>query len=142
MESKRFRTAAVSAAALVLLAVLTAPAHRGGHDGPHGGALYEGAKHKYHAELKFDHTAKQATVWILDGKAKNLVPIKAKTIEMHIKGVKDAVALSAVPDKKGAATASKFVGKHDRFAAKIKFEDIEFKIQLDDGKVHTFTYEP
>ena len=48
------------------------------HKVPHGGALYEGAEHKFHAELKLDAKSKEVTVFILDGKAKKLVPIKAK----------------------------------------------------------------
>jgi hypothetical protein len=126
---------------LVFAVVLAAgmPAHA--HEGPHGGALYEGAKHKYHAELKVNEKDKAVTVYILDDKAKKAVPIKAKTIEMRIKGVSEPIVLNAVPSKDDPGTSSQFVGKNDRFGTKLKFDELEFSIKVDGKEAHKFTYE-
>src|SRR2546425_656259 len=99
---------------VVALAVLAVAAGVTAHGGetPEGG-LYEGADHKFHARLKLDQDKQQATVWILDGKAKKQVPIKAKTIAVLIKGA-DPIPLKALPEK-GAEMASRFAGKHERF---------------------------
>ncbi len=123
--------------AVVLAAGVTAYAHKG----PHGGALYEGAEHKFHAELKLDAKAKEATVYILDGKAKKLVPIKAKTIEMKVKGTTEPITLKAAPSKEDEKLSAKFVGTNDLFAKKLNPEDVEFKIKVDDKDAYTFTYE-
>lgn len=123
--------------AVVLAFGVTAFAHKG----PHGGALYEGAEHKFHAELKLDAKKNEATVYILDGKAKKLVPIKAKTIEMKIKGVSEPITLKAVPSKEDAGVSAQYVGTNELFGRKVKFDEIEFKIKVDDKDAHTFTYE-
>src|SRR5262245_43286822 len=51
-------------------------------EGPHGGVIIE--LDKYHGEFKPDHKAKSATVWILDEKAKNVVPIKAEKLRLIV----------------------------------------------------------
>jgi hypothetical protein len=112
-----------------------------GSAGTKGGALYEGAKHKYHARLKIDPAAKTATVDILDGRARKLVPIKAKTIHMRVKGLDAAIVLTAVPRKEAPGTATRYVGKHDRLAAKVEYADVVLDINPDGKKVHRFTLE-
>jgi hypothetical protein len=126
--------AAMSVVAMALVGV------RGG-EGAKDVALYEAANHKYHARLKVDAKKKTATVDILDGKVKKLVPIKAKTIEMVIKGEEAPIVLKAVPRKDDPATATRYVGKNERFAAKIKFEDVQFNIKIDGKKAQRFTYD-
>jgi hypothetical protein len=126
-------------AVVAVLALGLAVVHGG--EGAKGTGLYEAAEHKYHARLKIDSAKKTATVDILDSKVKKLVPIKAKTIEMIIKGVDTPIVLKAVPRKQDSTTATRFVGKHDRLAAKIKFEDVEFNINVDGKKAHRFTYD-
>jgi hypothetical protein len=136
MSIRRLTWPLVLAAALAL----TASWSLAGHNGPHGGALFEGVEHKYHAELKLDAKEKKATVWILDGKAKNEVPIPAKTIEMHVKGLNKPIVLNAVP-RKGSETATQYTGTHDRLGMKLKYEEVEFLIAVDGKKAHKFTYE-
>ena|SRR5436190_1218747 len=127
----------LAAVAILALSLVVA---RGG-EGVKGTGLYEAAEHKYHARLKIDPAKKTATVDILDSKVKKVVPIKAKTIEMLVKGVEAPIVLKAVPRKEDAGTATRFVGKHDRLAAKIKFEDVEFNINVDGKKALRFTFD-
>jgi hypothetical protein len=106
---------------------------RSDEKGPNGGVLYEGAKHKYHIELKVDSEKKSVTAYILDDKAKTAVPIKAKTITMKIKGVKEPVTLTAV-ESKGADTFSQFKGKADVFGGKLDWAGINVIAKIEDGK--------
>lgn len=100
-----------------------------GHDhpaeGPHNGALAEWGEEEYHVEFTVDHGQKQATVYILDGKAKQAMPIQAETITLVLKNVQPPanVTLRADPqqdDPKG--TASRFVGQHDALAKEMEFQ--------------------
>src|SRR5436309_2445034 len=94
-----------------------------GEKGPNGGILFEGAKHKYHIELKIDAEGKTATAYILDSKAKKAVPIKAKTIEVKIKGEKSPITLTGVASKD--QTFTQYKGKSDRFGKKLDFNEVE-----------------
>ncbi len=131
------RCSGLAAVAILALALVMA---RGG-EGDKSTGLYEGANHKYHARLKIDAAKKTATVDILDSKAKKAVPIKARTIEMVIKGTDTPIVLKAVPRKGQTDTASRFVGTSKRLAAKVKFEDVEFNIRVDGKKATRFTFD-
>jgi hypothetical protein len=81
-------------------------------------ALYEGAGHKFHIRLAIDVKNKTVTATILDGKAKNAVPIAEKSIKLKTKDVKDLVVLDAKDAKDGKASTfrvaiEKLGGKHD-----------------------------
>lgn len=76
-------------------AVVTDKHHEGdGHDhasaehasiGPHGGQLIElGSDEAFHAELVHDDNAHRVTVYILDGKAKNNVPISQPELLVNL----------------------------------------------------------
>lgn len=94
------------------------------HDeGPHGGTVMDFGK--YHAEFTVDHKAKAATVYILDGKVKNAVPVAAAKLLLSIKAPSFQTDLVAAPqdgDPKGKA--SRFVAKHDNFGKEQEFEGI------------------
>lgn len=60
-----------------------------GHDhaemGPHGGSLIELGDEEYHAELLHDEKNHAVTIYVLDSKAENTVPIKASEVTIEIK---------------------------------------------------------
>ncbi len=126
----------------VSAALLTVACFAFAENGPNGGALYEGAKHKFHAELKVDAKLQTATVYILDNKAQKQVPIPAKNLAMILKGTSAPIVFDAVPSKTDTKLASVFTAKDKRFATALKFEEIEFRFVVDNsGKIHTFQYE-
>jgi len=106
--------------------------------GPHGGTIIEFGK--YHAEFTVDHGKKQATVYVLDGKVKNAVPIAAVKLLLSIKSPQFQADLVAVPqdgDPKGKA--SRFVATHDNLGKEQEFEgtvsgEIDGKPYLGDFK--------
>lgn len=105
--------------------------------GPHGGALAElGDKEEYHAELTTDKAKKQATVYILDGKAAKTVAIKAKDITLTLKDAKPPVQvkLSADAQKDDKGGSSRFVGTHPKFAEEIDPDEVEVSVVVAEGK--------
>ena len=109
------------------------------HDeGPHGGTVIEFGK--YHGEFVVDHTKKTATVYILDGKVKNAVPISASKLLLSIKTPQFQADLFAVPqDSDPKGKCSRFVATHENFAKKQEFEgtvsgEIDGKPYLGDFK--------
>ena len=104
----------------------------GGHshssEGPHGGDLIELGNDKYHAELVHphdhgddshatgqarDHAHASVEVYILDGSAKNVVPIEAAEITLNLShdGKPEQFKLGARPSRKDPE------GKSSRFAS-------------------------
>jgi hypothetical protein len=106
--------------------------------GPHGGTVLDFGN--YHAEFCMDHAKKQATVYILDRKIKNPVPIPVTKLLLSIKKPTFQVDLVAAPldaDPKGSA--SRFVATHENFAKEQEFEgtvsgEIDGKPYLGDFK--------
>ncbi|HYT90034.1 MAG TPA: hypothetical protein VEL76_15110 [Gemmataceae bacterium] len=45
------------------------------------------------------------------------------------------------PQPRGAPAPGRFTGTHERFAAKLKYQDIELLINVDGKKDYTFTFE-
>ncbi len=91
--------------------------------GPHKGALAEWGEHDYILEFIADHDAKEATVYVLDGKAKDAKPIPSRTLTLSLKQspsvtfTLEAKPLASDPPRQ----ASRFVGKHDAIAEKKEF---------------------
>jgi hypothetical protein len=130
-------------AALVVLGGLAGLVARADedHKGPNGGVLFEGAKHKFHIELKIDTDKKTLTAWILDGKAKKAVPIKAKTIQVKIKGESKPITLDAVPGKGSPGSFTQYRARNGRFGTKVDFSKVEVVAQVVEGKP-AFTFKP
>ena len=89
------------------------PAHSHVHptEGPHRGALIELGREDYHAELVHDHAAKTVTIYMLDGAAKEAVPIDAKqlTLNLLVGGKPQQFHLAAQPQSADpAGTCSAF----------------------------------
>lgn len=94
-------------------------------EGPHGGALAEWGDEEYHAEFKADHEKKQATVYILDGKAKKAVPIAAETVTLTLTNFKPPVQIALKADPQGGdpkGKASRFTGTHDKLGTETEFK--------------------
>ena len=53
--------------------------------GPHEGMLIELGKEEYHAELVHDDAAGTVTIYLLDGSAKNAVPITPEEVVINLK---------------------------------------------------------
>ena len=79
----------------------------GGHDhgdhehaelGPHGGLLIELGDEEYHAELLHDEQTHTVTIYVLDAKAAETVPVSAPevVIQLDVKGKPQRFALAAV----------------------------------------------
>src|SRR5262245_45141705 len=91
--------------------------------GPHKGALAEWGDHDYILEFTVDHDTKEATIYVLDGKAQNAKPIPAKALTLGLKQSPPVtIPLEAKPlGTDPAGEASRFVGKHDALAEKKEF---------------------
>lgn len=106
--------------------------------GPHGGTVIEFGK--YHGEFVVDHAKKQATVYILDGKVKNAVPIAAEKLLLSIKSPMFQTDLKAMPqDSDPKGKSSRFVATHDNLGKEQEFEgtvsgEIDGKPYLGDFK--------
>lgn len=89
--------------------------HVHGESGPSGGVLASWGNEEYHAEFTVDHTTGEATVYTLDGTAKKVTPIDAKTLTLSLKETPVVVVtLEAKPqDGDPAGKSSRFVGKHE-----------------------------
>ncbi len=89
--------------------------------GPHGGTVLELGPH--HGEILFNHDAKEAVVYVLDGDAKKSHPVEADKLLLNVKVPQLSVELKAAPqDTDPAGKASKFVGTHEAFAKEQPFE--------------------
>jgi hypothetical protein len=91
--------------------------------GPHKGAIAEWGDHDYILEFTVDHDTKEATVYVLDGKAKDPKPIPSKALTLSLKQA-PAVTFTLDPKPQAgdpAGQASRFVGKHDTLAEKKEF---------------------
>lgn len=66
--------------------------------GPHGGQLIELGDEEYHAELLHDEQTHTVTIYVLDAKAAETVPVSAPevVIQLNVKGKSQRFALAAV----------------------------------------------
>jgi hypothetical protein len=88
----------------------------GGHvhdhpsEGPHHGQLIELGNEQYHGELLHDDATNTVTVYILDGAAKELVPIPEQevTLQLLVGEENKSYTLTAVPDAADSEAAAKF----------------------------------
>ena len=90
--------------------------------GPHGGTVADWGGGKYHIEFTVDHATQQATVYILDGDARQAVPIEADSLTLSIQQPAFQVELAAAPlPGESAGAASRFVGQHERLGVEQNF---------------------
>lgn len=112
--------------------------HDHGHEhptaGPHGGELIELGDEEYHAELVHDDKADEVTLYILDAKAKNAVPIEAKELVINLKhdGKPEQHKLAAAPlESDGAGKSSRFVAKGNAdLNEDLEHHDAEARLQV------------
>lgn len=102
---------------------MTADEHNHPTEGPHHGGLIELGNEEYHAELVHDDATGNVTVFILDGVAKQAVPIDATELSINLshEGTAEQFALTANPDVNDPA------GKSSRFSS----NDAELAEELD-----------
>jgi len=87
-----------------------AHAHVHPTEGPHHGSLIELGREDYHAELVHDVAANTVTIYMLDGAAKDAMPIDAKqlTLNLLVGGKPQQYQLTAKPqstDPEGRCSA-------------------------------------
>jgi len=87
-----------------------AHAHAHPSEGPHHGSLIELGREDYHAELVHDDATNTVTIYMLDGAAKDAVPIDAKqlTLNLLVGGKPQQFQLTAQPqsnDPEGICSA-------------------------------------
>jgi len=87
-----------------------AHAHVHPTEGPHHGSLIELGREDYHAELVHDDAANTVTIYMLDGAAKDSMPIDAKqlTLNLLVGGKPQQYQLTAKPqstDPEGRCSA-------------------------------------
>jgi hypothetical protein len=114
-----------------------------GHDhpseGPHGGELIELGNEEYHAELihpeGHDENAEEVvTIYILDGSAKETVPIEAAEVTINIShdGTPEQFKLAASPDEGDTdGLSSRFVSSEQDLVEHLHEEEIEFRLVVD-----------
>ena len=105
-----FGMGGVSAGAAQPKAQKGGPAHAHPTEGPHHGSLIELGREDYHAELVHDDATNTVTVYVLDGAAKDAVPIQAKqlTLNLLVGGKPQQYQLAARPqstDPEGMCSA-------------------------------------
>lgn len=83
--------------------------------GPSGGAVVEWGEEEYHLEFLADHATGEATVYVLDGTAKKVKAVSAKTLTLSVTATPPVtVRLDAKPQEGDAdGSSSRFVGKSD-----------------------------
>lgn len=93
-------------------------------EGPHHGSLIELGGEEYHGELVHDDEAGTVTIYVLDGSAKEAVPVDAPEATINVKhdGRAEQFQLAAKPD------AGDPEGKSSRFVS----EDRELAEHLDE----------
>ncbi len=108
-----------------------------GHDhpseGPHHGHLVELGGEEYHAEFVHDEQAGTITVYILDGAAKETVPIEAPEISINLKhdGQGEQFKLAASPDERDAeGKSSRFVSDDAELGEDLHREGAEAQLVL------------
>jgi hypothetical protein len=91
--------------------------------GPAGGVLASWGNDEYHAELVVDQPTGEATVYLLDGTAKKVTAIDAKTVTLSLKDTPPVVVtLEAKPqDGDPPGLSSRFIGRHDALKAGKEF---------------------
>ena len=116
-------------------------------EGPHGGHLVELAepgkenKEEYHAEWTHDDATGKVTVYILDGKAKETVPIAAETVVIKVKSgdKEESHELAAVDRTTGdKPTAFKFEVENKELLGKLEtLKAVTATVHIDvNGKPH------
>lgn len=99
----------------------TSPEEKGHEhpEAPHGGLIVEwgsSGKEEFHAEVVIDRTKKKVTVYVLDDKVKDAVPIDAKEIVLNLKAPVAQIKLKAEPQEKDKeGKSSRFSAVDDRF---------------------------
>jgi hypothetical protein len=96
------------------------------------GWLFHQKDEKFHIRLKIDTGKKEATVKILDDKAKNEVPITADAIKLDLVDAKPPKQIDLKAQRKGkGSSTSLFVGTDDALAGKIDPAKLEIQATID-----------
>jgi len=108
-----------------------------GHDhpseGPHHGSLVELGGEEYHAEFVHDEETGTVTVYVLDGAAKEVVPIEATEISINLKhdGQGEQFKLAASPDEGDPeGQSSRFVSDDAELGEDLHREGAEAQLVL------------
>ena len=111
--------------------------HEHPSEGPHHGALVELGNEEYHAELVHDENKGTVIVYILDGSAKNAVPVETQEVTINLKhdGRGEQFKLAAAPmegDPEGKS--SRFVSNDAELGEDLHAEDAEARLVVRIGE--------
>ena len=105
-------------------------------EGPHHGSLIELGNEEYHAELVHDDEAETVTIYILDGAAKNTVPIEATKIMVNLKhdGKPEQFQLTAAADEGDLeGKSSRFISDDKELAGHLDEDEVDARIVVTIG---------
>ncbi len=116
--------------------------HEHEHKSPHGGALLEVGAEVAHLELVHDEKAGKVTLYVLDGEAKNAVPIKdAPKLNIKSKDGNKQIETKSVDAKDGMA--SKFEATDDALKADplqgrivVSIKDKKYNVDIKEDRDH------
>jgi hypothetical protein len=94
-------------------------------EGPHGGELVELGNEEYHGELVHHKNAGTVTIYVLDGEARDVVPIESTEITINLThgGQAEQFKLTASPEESDpAGRSSRFVSSDEELAAHLEEE--------------------
>ncbi|QDV29543.1 hypothetical protein Spb1_14510 [Planctopirus ephydatiae] len=115
--------------------------HAHSAEGPHHGQLVELGNDEYHAEVVHDDEAGTVTIYLLDGSAKNSVPIEAADMIMNLSlaGKAEQFKLPAMPDTNDpAGKSSKFVSQDKVLCEKLDVHGVSARLVVTvDGKPYS-----
>jgi len=117
---------------LTVLALAWCASRAQAEEGPHGGELYANSNHTIHAEFVHERNNNKVIVYVLDGKAKDEVPVPAKVVTISVKGKNKIILLKPVNHKDGKASRYELV--HDFFGEKLDTAGIKLSMCLTEGK--------
>lgn len=114
------------------------PPGASGHptEGPHHGSLIELGKEEYHGELVHDDDAGTVTIYLLDGKVSNQVPIEAAEITVNVShdGRPEQFQLAAQPDEGDPqGKSSRFVSNDKELAHHLDEEGVDARLVVKIG---------
>jgi hypothetical protein len=116
-------------------------AHDHAEEGPHHGHLIELGGGAYHAEWKHEHDTHTTTIYVLDGKAKNAVPVAAPDLTLNIvlAGQPAQYTLTAAPQETDpAGQASRFVLTDEALCDALDTAGVTGRLSIDiDGKSYS-----
>jgi hypothetical protein len=108
------------------------------------GWLYHTEGETHHIRLKIDKTSKELRALVLDGEAKKIQPVTAKSLKLYVLKTKPQVEIVFEPKPEkddGEGKSSVFVAKGDALPKDVDKKNLEFTTEIE-GKSYSFKFDP